>query len=138
MAGIDLFEELIGIVNKAQERDAQDERRLYDFNASRPAFVFPMQTTRLKFLLAAALVTCFAAYAGKALAYACKNNYYVNSSGHQVHSPTLRGHRVTMRRSAGMEAKAIPSIGAEHAHTTAAVTIGNDFPTKTAARKSHS
>ena len=28
--GIDLLEELIRIVNKAQERDAQDERRLYD------------------------------------------------------------------------------------------------------------
>ena len=30
LADIDLLEELIRIVNKAQERDAQDERRLYD------------------------------------------------------------------------------------------------------------
>jgi hypothetical protein len=31
-------------------------------------------------LLAAALVICFAAQCGKALAYACNNNYCVNSS----------------------------------------------------------
>ena len=30
LADIDLLEELIRIVNKAQERDAEDERRLYD------------------------------------------------------------------------------------------------------------
>jgi hypothetical protein len=42
----------------------------------------------VKFLLATALVICFAAQTGKALAYACSNNYYVNSSGHVVHSPT--------------------------------------------------
>ena len=28
------------------------------------------------------------AQSGKALAYACNNNYYVNSSGHLVHSPS--------------------------------------------------
>jgi len=39
-------------------------------------------------LLAAALVICFAAQCGKALAYACNNNYYVNSSGHVLHSPS--------------------------------------------------
>ena len=33
----------------------------------------------MKSLLAAALVICFAAQRGKALAYACNNNYYVNS-----------------------------------------------------------
>jgi hypothetical protein len=30
LADIDLLEELIRIINKAQERDAEDERRLYD------------------------------------------------------------------------------------------------------------
>lgn len=30
LAGIDLLVELVRIVNKAQERDAEDERRLYD------------------------------------------------------------------------------------------------------------
>ena len=30
LADLDLLEELIRIVNKAQERDAEDERRLYD------------------------------------------------------------------------------------------------------------
>jgi predicted RNA-binding Zn-ribbon protein involved in translation (DUF1610 family) len=42
----------------------------------------------MKSLLAAALVICFAAQCGKALAYACNNNYYVNSSGHVLHSPS--------------------------------------------------
>ena len=42
----------------------------------------------MKSLLAAALVICFAAHSGKALAYACNNNYYVNSTGHLVHSPS--------------------------------------------------
>jgi hypothetical protein len=30
LADIDLLEELIRIVNEAQQRDAEDERRLYD------------------------------------------------------------------------------------------------------------
>ena len=34
------------------------------------------------------LVICFAAQCGKAVAYACNNNYYVNSSGHVLHSPS--------------------------------------------------
>jgi predicted RNA-binding Zn-ribbon protein involved in translation (DUF1610 family) len=38
--------------------------------------------------LAAALVTCLAGQVDQALAYACNNNYYVNSSGHLVHSPS--------------------------------------------------
>jgi predicted RNA-binding Zn-ribbon protein involved in translation (DUF1610 family) len=42
----------------------------------------------MKSLLGAALVICFAAQSGKALAYACKNNYCVNSSGHVLHSPS--------------------------------------------------
>jgi predicted RNA-binding Zn-ribbon protein involved in translation (DUF1610 family) len=42
----------------------------------------------MKSLLAAALVICFAAQCGKALAYARNNNYYVNSPGHLVHSPS--------------------------------------------------
>ena len=42
----------------------------------------------MKSLLAAALIICFAAQCGKALAYACNNNYYVNSSGHVLHSPS--------------------------------------------------
>ena len=42
----------------------------------------------MKSLLAVALVICFAAQSGKALAYARNNNYYVNSSGHLVHSPS--------------------------------------------------
>jgi predicted RNA-binding Zn-ribbon protein involved in translation (DUF1610 family) len=42
----------------------------------------------MKSLLAAALVICFAAHSGKALAYACNKNYYVNSSGRLVHSPS--------------------------------------------------
>jgi hypothetical protein len=39
-------------------------------------------------LLAAALLICFAAQCGEALAYARNNNYYVNSSGHVLHSPS--------------------------------------------------
>ena len=47
----------------------------------------------MKSLLAAALVIYFAAQSGKALAYACNNNYYVNSSGHVLHSPSCgQGH----------------------------------------------
>ena len=42
----------------------------------------------MKLLLAAALVIGFAAQTGEALAYACNNNYYVNSSRHLVHSPS--------------------------------------------------
>jgi hypothetical protein len=42
----------------------------------------------MKSLLAAAVVILFAAQSGKALAYACNNNYYVNSSGHVLHSPS--------------------------------------------------
>ena len=42
----------------------------------------------MKFLVAATLVICFAAQPSKAFAYACNNNYYVNSSGHVVHSPS--------------------------------------------------
>jgi predicted RNA-binding Zn-ribbon protein involved in translation (DUF1610 family) len=42
----------------------------------------------MKFLLATALVIGFAGQPGQALAYACNNNYYVNSSGHLVHSPS--------------------------------------------------
>ena len=39
LADIDLLEELIRIVNKAQERDAEDERRLYDpMLRDRPSF----------------------------------------------------------------------------------------------------
>jgi predicted RNA-binding Zn-ribbon protein involved in translation (DUF1610 family) len=42
----------------------------------------------MKFLLATALVIGFAGQPGEALAYACNNNYYVNSSGNLVHSPS--------------------------------------------------
>ena len=42
----------------------------------------------MKSLLAEDLIICFAAHSGKALAYACNNNYYVNSTGHLVHSPS--------------------------------------------------
>jgi hypothetical protein len=39
LADIDLLEELIRIVNEAQERDAEDERRLYDpMLRDRPSF----------------------------------------------------------------------------------------------------
>ena len=47
----------------------------------------------MKVLLAAALVIFFAAQNGKAFAYACNNNYYVNSSGHFVHSPSCGEER---------------------------------------------
>jgi predicted RNA-binding Zn-ribbon protein involved in translation (DUF1610 family) len=42
----------------------------------------------MKFLLATALVIGFAGQSGEALAYTCNDNYYVNSSGHLVHSPS--------------------------------------------------
>jgi hypothetical protein len=42
----------------------------------------------MKFLLAAALVMELVGQSGDALGYACNNNYYVNSSGHPVHSPS--------------------------------------------------
>jgi hypothetical protein len=47
----------------------------------------------MKVLLAAALAIFFAAQTGKAFAYACNNNYYVNSSGHFVHSPSCGEER---------------------------------------------
>jgi predicted RNA-binding Zn-ribbon protein involved in translation (DUF1610 family) len=42
----------------------------------------------MRCLFAAALVACLTAQVNQALAYACNNNYYVNSSGHVVHSPS--------------------------------------------------
>jgi len=42
----------------------------------------------MKFLLTAALAISFTAPTGNALAYSCNNNYYVNSSGHVLHSPS--------------------------------------------------
>lgn len=42
----------------------------------------------MRSFFAAALVTCFAGQVSLALAYTCNNNYYVNSSGHLVHSPS--------------------------------------------------
>src|SRR5271154_3880791 len=42
----------------------------------------------MRCLLAAALVTCLAGQVTQALAYTCNNNYYVNSTGHLVHSPS--------------------------------------------------
>ena len=42
----------------------------------------------MRCLLAAALAISLAGQVGPALAYACNNNYYVNSSGHLVHSPS--------------------------------------------------
>jgi predicted RNA-binding Zn-ribbon protein involved in translation (DUF1610 family) len=47
----------------------------------------------MKVLLAAALAIFLAAQTGKAFAYACNNNYYVNSSGHFVHSPSCGEER---------------------------------------------
>lgn len=44
--------------------------------------------TRLKFFLAVALVVGVGGQCSRALAYACNNNHYVNSSGHLVHSPS--------------------------------------------------
>jgi hypothetical protein len=42
----------------------------------------------MRCLLAAALVACLAGQASQALAYTCNNNYYVNSTGHLVQSPS--------------------------------------------------
>ena len=39
-------------------------------------------------VLAAVLLIGFAGQSGEALAYACNSNYYANSSGHLVHSPS--------------------------------------------------
>jgi hypothetical protein len=64
----------------------------------------------MKSLLAAALVICFAAHSGKALAYACNKNYYVNSSGHLVHSPSCGHEHQSARRNAAMAALAFQSI----------------------------
>ena len=57
------------------------------FDAGGRIAVIPSEA-KMKSLLAAALVICFSAQSGKALAYACNNNYYVNSSGQLVHSPS--------------------------------------------------
>ena len=46
----------------------------------------------MKVRLAAALAIFFAAQTGKAFAYACNNNYYVNSSGHFVHRGAPEAH----------------------------------------------
>ena len=76
-------------------------------------------------LLAAALVICFAAKCGKALAHACNNNYCVNSSGHVVHSPSCgKEHE---KRPCGMSAAlAFRSITTGPARTTAAWRTGID------------
>lgn len=42
----------------------------------------------MKLLLVAALAIGFTGQSGEAFAYACNNHYYVNSSGHVVHSPS--------------------------------------------------
>jgi hypothetical protein len=42
----------------------------------------------MRYLLGAALITGLAMQASEALAYACNNRYYVNVSGHVVHSPS--------------------------------------------------
>jgi predicted RNA-binding Zn-ribbon protein involved in translation (DUF1610 family) len=42
----------------------------------------------MRCLLAVALVTCLTGQVSPAHAYTCNNNYYVNSSGHVVHSPS--------------------------------------------------
>ena len=45
----------------------------------------------LRFLVAAAVVVASAGQSSDALAYACNNRHYVNSSHHWVHSPTCTG-----------------------------------------------
>lgn len=45
----------------------------------------------LRVLGAMALVAVIAGQSSGALAYACNNGHYVNSSGHWVHSPTCTG-----------------------------------------------
>jgi Protein of unknown function (DUF3761) len=45
----------------------------------------------MRCLLATALLIGLTAQPGEALAFACNNNHYVNSSGHLVHSPTCAG-----------------------------------------------
>jgi hypothetical protein len=42
----------------------------------------------LRFLAAATVVAAVAGQSSDALAYACNNRHYVNSSGHRVRSPT--------------------------------------------------
>jgi hypothetical protein len=42
----------------------------------------------VRVVLVAALIVGFAGQTSEALAYPCKTNYYVNSSGHLVHSPS--------------------------------------------------
>jgi hypothetical protein len=44
------IEELVRIVNEAQERDAEDERRLYDSNAPRPTLISTTATPRQRSL----------------------------------------------------------------------------------------
>jgi hypothetical protein len=50
-------------------------------------------------MIAAALVVCFATQTDKALASGCNNNYYVNSSGHVVHTrhPVGKSTRSALR-----------------------------------------
>jgi hypothetical protein len=66
------------------------------------------------------LVICFTAQCGEALAYACNNNYYVNSSGHVLHSPACgqeHEKRTAERRDGSVSFR---SIAAGPARTTTA------------------
>lgn len=46
----------------------------------------------MRAVLIAALIG-FVGQTGEALAYPCKTNYYVNSAGHPVHSPSCGRNR---------------------------------------------
>jgi hypothetical protein len=55
----------------------------------------------LRCLAAAAIVAALASQSSHALAYACNNRHYVNSSSHWVHSPTCSsepGHHTAQCR----------------------------------------
>ena len=80
----------------------------------------------MKSLLAAALVILFAAQSGKALAYACNNNYYVNSSGHVLHSPSCGQEHEKRTAECRDGSVSFRSITAGPARTTAAWRTGID------------
>jgi hypothetical protein len=78
----------------------------------------------MRCLLFVGLVIVLAGYAGDAFAYACNNRYYVNVSGHLVHSPSCeQKHRIQQQFAA--TAVSVPqNIIAGHARIMAALPIG--------------
>jgi len=75
-----------------------------------------------------ALVIGFAGQPGEALAYACNNNYYVNSYGHlYIPHPVARSTK-SARRNAAMAALAFQSIAVGRARIMVVLHTGIEQP----------